>query len=502
MKQKHLIYGTVLALLLTLTPGALAADRVLECKTPPVTEAFLREMDDYMRQIEDEFTLNGVPNCGKEGQMTLFGMDFYPDVDPNAPKKEEQDYFADVTSGISMAWSQVADSIALSTSDGTSFKEFGYSFASTTLSHMLYMDSQEANKRFRKMENLMVRTRYRCAEYITNTANPTGRKSSRYADVKAHYMAYRQLYYWLLSADQIQIAEDERSLDRGNNTQTEYDAALNILAKLYTKLVQVGALFSDRYDGQNLDLALTNGAALTTFSVNPFHISEYVGGIFSQCQPAEVGANRIDSAVSNVERAMEAVTATMKDTGNLLEETRKQYAQAFEVFTTDPAKALKEAVHLQTNFVVDLKLIIQSNYSLYAGSSEVETGSRRFTSRSDVVRSEKGPILPGPTTADIAKGVTTQGGTLNQILRDDREANNQIAAQRRENMKNYYMQLINNNSGEITNQLYLSTLDAINVDVDKLNKELRASADTLATLCKAHMPKEGEDCGESNNPPR
>lgn len=500
MKYKNSIFTIVVALLLTFTPGALAADRLLECKTPPVTEAFIREMDDYMRQIEQEFVANGVPNCGKEGQMTLFGMDFYPDTSPNASEKKDGDYFADVTSGVAMAWGQIADNIALSVSDGASFREFGYSFASSTKSYMLYMDVQEANNRFRKMENLMVRTRYRCAEYIANSANPTGRKTSRYADVKAHYMAYKQLYYWLLLADKLQIPEDERSLMRGTSTQTEYEVALNILARSYTKLVQVGALFSDQYDGQNLDLALTNGAVLTTFSVNPFHVAEYVGGIFSQCQPEELGSDRIDSAVANVERAMSAMASTLRDTGNVVEETRKQYAQTFETFITDPVKATKDALNIRVNFVVNLKLVIQSNYHLYAGSTEAETASRRFTDRIHDARSTQGPTGPARTTEQVARDVTGQGGTLTEIAQRATDESNEVAAKRKKNMQEYYMQLMNNNGGENTNQLYLSTLNAINVEVlDKMNQELRGAADSLSILCKSHMPKEGEDCGETAN---
>ena len=499
--KKHIIYSIAVGLLATFMPGAVAADRVLECKTPPVTQAFIQEMDDYMKMIDAEFVQFGVPNCGKEGRMTLFGLDFYPDVDPASQSKEEGDYFADMTSGISMAFSQVADAISLSTSSATSFKEFTYSFSSTTMSHALYMDVQEVNKRFRNMEALMARTRYRCAEYIVNTANPGSPKTSRYVDVKAHYMAYRQLYNWLLSADQIQIPDTDRAMPRSTSTETEYTISLNVLAKSYLKLLQVGSLFADTYNAQGLDLALTSGGAATSYSVNPFHTQEYVGGIFSECQATEIGANRIDASVRNVQNAMDAVSQTMQDTGNLLEETREQYALAFETFVTDPVKAASQALHLRTDFTANLKLIIRSNYDLYIAATEAETASRRITSRANVARGQSGPTLPAKTTQQVASEVTGAGGTITDISRAATQENARVAAERQKNLREYYVQLINNNSGELTNQLYLSQLDAINDSVlNKLTTELGESANTLSRLCKAHMPKAGEDCGELPKP--
>ncbi len=499
--KKHIIYSIALTLLCTFMPGAVAADRVLECKTPPVTQAFIQEMDEYMRLIEAEFIQFGVPNCGKEGRMTLFGVDFYPDVDPTKQEKKEGDYFADMSSGISMAFSQVADAISLSTSSSTSFKEFTYSFSSTVMSHALYMDIQEVNKRFRTMEALMARTRYRCAEYIVNASNPTAPKTSRYVDVKAHYMAYRQLYNWLLSADQIQIPDTERAMSRSTSTDTEYQASLNVLAKSYLKLLQVGSFFADTYNAQGLDLALTSGGAATSYSVNPFHTQEYVGGIFSECQAAEIGANQIDASVRNVQNAMDAVAQTMQDTGNLLEETRQQYAQAFDTFVTDPVKATQQALKVRTDFTANLKIIIQSNYELYTAATEAETASRRMTNRATTARGASGPTLPARTTQQIASEVTGAGGTITDISRAATQENARVAAERQQNLHEYYVQLMNNNSGELTNQLYLSQLNAINENVlGKLTKELSESANTLSRLCKAHMPKAGEDCGELPKP--
>jgi len=155
-----------------------------QCQTPPVTEAFLREIDGRITKLRDALQETG---CVDRTRVTLFGLDFYPDP---VPEGEENPQLTGQV--FATGYRYLAQSMATAYDEGFGLKEFFLSIAGTQDSYQLQLDAKLVQDRFNTLRGLMGMTQQACAQ----DATLEGYSLARYAEV--WYFTYRQLYYWLL----------------------------------------------------------------------------------------------------------------------------------------------------------------------------------------------------------------------------------------------------------------------------------------------------------------
>lgn len=472
------IQVVVLGLLLPVT----IVQAAYQCVTPPVTEAYLRSMDDRIEVLEQVLEDTG---CTNAARVTLFGLDFYPDPDQEGDNLTGNVY--------QTGRDYLAQSMAVSFNESLGLKEFFLSFTGTQNSYQLYLDVQQAQKRLERMRELLGMTKQGCAA----DASVDGVRLDQYAET--WYYAYRQLYFWLLVSDQPNIALEYQEVP---TTLFGGTTILNTVAATYTTLAQErlkpeaqGAFYAEPF---SCSFAPTGAATRERageaalpqnfFQCNVFYTSAYAGAAYDTCQSPELNLQGLENASDGLDASLQAVGESFDQIGeevnNLGTSIGGRLEDVEDFWQTGDI----------SGFVRTRSNLEQAGNALRANFQEFLTPAENASQAEVFLQKTSSPLAPGGKSLEVTciqeQSVT---GTIGDLLNQAFGCEQNLKDARAEVEKELQQQLSNTLSIRGTYlQEYTTLRQAFTKSLD-LSKE---SANNMSTVCLKHRPREGQECGQ------
>jgi len=446
-----------------------------QCQTPPVTEAFLREIDGRITKLRDALQETG---CVDRTRVTLFGLDFYPDP---VPEGEENPQLTGQV--FATGYRYLAQSMATAYDEGFGLKEFFLSIAGTQDSYQLQLDAKLVQDRFNTLRGLMGMTQQACAQ----DATLEGYSLARYAEV--WYFTYRQLYYWLLLGKNAVLTEDEQKISESLSDNSQVIQNLGgIYAQLFAKRLEPA---SSGWYPQNVSCVLAPNAASTKartamelgqnfFACNVFYTPEYANGLQSTCSSPELGGISLDGEVDRLMESIDNVGPTFAEIGTAAEELGKtgnaRWEDVSKIFTQGD---LSGFVRIQTN-LNQAKDALWTNLTEFLAPAEYASAAERFQEKIKEPLSSTG--LP-------IQGVGLTGSASNTLLGVLQNQITEKALVDKELLEAY--DAVEAQISDLTNirREYLRGFDTINTtDFTAVEKASKAGADAVSTLCMRASP--------------
>lgn len=459
-----------------------------QCETPYVTEVFLRDMDQRIELVQN---LLRDSQCDDKSKVTLFGMDFYPDPstvdDPGKLTGQVYD----------TGMRYLAKATAVSGNEALGVKEFFLSFLAAQDSYQLNLDVKEAQRRLETLRGLMSMTQQGCAQEIIVETGDVQTKLPEYTS--AWYFTYRQMYFWLMISDKSSIPAEYQKIP---DVLGESDIILNTLQSLYVRL---GVARQDPQGAKwyTSDQKCTYGGGHVApgeslpqnfFSCNPFYTKEYASDLLAACHSPELNIDGLSLEMDRLQEALNNVGPSFEDIGTAASElgstTQSRLADLQKVFTAGQTESF---VKLNTN-LDEAANALRANLQEFLSPVEAGTTGQRQNLKLGQPLDPNGQTVQEPglqASQDL-------GGTYGSMLGQTFQAQQKVATAREAARKSMNIQL--RDTLDIKRE-YMRAFDAMTRPQGSLTKsfdETKAAADNMSTLCKRHLPRQGEECGQNS----
>lgn len=474
--------GRVLITLLLV--GAMSAQAAYQCQTPPVTEAFVREMDSRIGIIRQALEKAG---CSERVKVTLLGFSFYPDPVPAGTENPQ------LTGEIfSTGYRYLTQSMATSYNEAFGLREFFLSIAGTQDSYQLQLDSTLVQDRFAVLRDLMGMTQQACAQ----DATLEGASLASYAE--SWYFTYRQLYFWLLLAKSPVLTEEEQTLSRSlaDNSQV-----VRQLGALYS------SLFAKRLEEKSapwypahVSCALAPTAAATKartpselgqnfFACNVFYTPEYANALMSTCQSPELGGVTLDGEVNRLMESINRVGPAFEEIGEASQELgaagRARWEDMVEMWGTGD---LSSFVRLNTN-LDRAAMALRTNLAEWLAPAEYASSAERYVEKMKEPLSDRGePVQAKGLTGSVSG---TIAGNVGDAIREEQK----VALERDAAYDAAHEQVADTMN---IRREYLRSLEILNTkDFTEVTRQAKEGADKASSLCMRASPGAGQEylCG-------
>lgn len=461
----------------------MAAQAAYQCVTPPVTDAFIRDMDSRITILQDALKSAG---CSNQAKVTLFGMDFYPD--PPNEKGERPELTGQI---FNTGFNYLKQAMAVSVNEKLGLKEFFLSIVSTQDSYQLHLDVLQAQQRFDKFRDLLGMTQQACAQ----KASIDGQPLSQYAET--WYYTYRQMYFWLLLSKSPTInVEDQKLPDMLGNP----DKVAANLSSLYFSMIQVRQQpdnLGKWYTPQPSCVFSPNGSTARDpkalpqnfYSCNVFYTPVYADAIGSTCQAPELNTAGLNQqtdlllqGINDVGTSFAQVGEAAQELGGATTMRLEDVARVFSEQTLDPFIGVRSNLDKARDSLM-------TNLQSWLDPAEFASQAQNFQQKSDNPLSDTGE--PIQDTGIQGSSTNTLGGVLGQAFQ------NADAVEKARAMAEAAAGVQLQDTLNIRREYLRSYVD---MNQDSLSKTLvksKEAADNVSALCNKTKPGPGQEelCG-------
>lgn len=450
------------------------------CETPPVTAAFISDIDNRINIIQGLLEKGG---CSDKSKVTLFGFDFYPD--PPDAKGNRDNLTGQIFNSGRDYLKQAA---AVSYNEAFGLKEFFLSFEGSQDSYQLHLDAEQAQKRLNTLRDLLGMTQQACARDIKLDGMPI----ATYAE--SWYYTYRQMYFWLLLSSDDSIKEEYQKLSDSlvNNTTVQ-----NTLQVFYLQMAAVRqkpeaskwyANTSSCSYAPKQQKGKDASLPQNFFTCNPFYTKEYADGLQAQCQSPNLNMQGLDTQATNLEKAVSRVGTTFTEIEDaavdLGDTTTARFEDLSQVFTDGQIDSF---VKVNTN-LDKLGKALSTNLQDWLLPGEASSQAQKVVNKTSSPKTPSGKT-PQATGLNAGRAGATIGSVLGQAFEDEQavttareEAQGAMSVQLRDMLD------IKQQTGR--------GLNDVNGELGKSLAGAKSMANDISTLCKRHQPTQGEECGE------
>lgn len=443
--------------LFLLTPTiTLAADT---CETPLFTKTYLMEMEAYNKSIREILEKHD-PACIAPKVM-IFGKEV-----TFISEKEDQ---------ISKAFLEKYGDSAI----GDLRKDLNASNIRT--SPLLLQDLGLVEAQLNDMRYLMNKSVDICADVMVNDVQgQTTRAISLSIDVQGRYLAYRQIYAWMLQP---------------NQTSISYPSGLS-------------------KELQDLTYPLLDRYTTATKQQNPFSgITDYRDATLSSCQSQELGVEDINASLQGLVDSVKAIGQTTQEfadgVGSIFTEDLKNLAIAKTDFS-----GLLGQVQLRGNgtTIVTGQGVQKGEEAAFTRRlvegvlgipfDEFYEGAKKISGFNDSLRLNGAPVKDF-TFSQLQNQIIridSNGKIIQKSLTDIPVTYSQevykIDQKKEEALEQYMAKNYDTLGKYATAQYFIGKMDQMTDTLAKINNTVSSAADDFTFVCQTHLHTNKDDCGE------
>ncbi|MFN7160632.1 MAG: hypothetical protein ACK4NC_03420 [Candidatus Gracilibacteria bacterium] len=447
----HIIRIFFLLWCFLLVPGVSYAKEAL-CVTPKVTRTYLIEMEAYNAAVRDLLQQKGciIP------KITVFGLDL-----TSISAKEDQ---------LSKAFLEKYGDPTINTI------RTALNGSNTKTSALLLQDVELAEKQLEEMRGLMNKSMDACMS-INVTDVMQGEKIQTlplYQDIQARYLAYRQLYLWMMQSDQTTAYYP-------NGLDGTLSAVTNAVLARYTT---------------------------ATKNQNPFsYIKDYKDASLTSCQSQEYGLDDINYSLDNLTQAVSSISETAEEFGDavmslstikfdlneLLGQIKVRGPDGSTIITGQGIQKGEERTFARNVLegVIGIPL------------TEFTEAARKLAGFNDTLRLNGAPVNNFTFTQlqdQIVQIDATTGKITRKSLTDIPVTYSQqvytVDRQKEEALEQYMAKNYDTLGKYETTQYFLGKMDQMTDTLSRINNTSASSADDFTFVCLTHLHRINDDCGE------
>lgn len=421
------------------------------CITPKVTQTFLLEMQAYNKVVRDLLQEKG---CMLP-KMTVFGYD----VASISPKQNQ------VTEAFWNTYSDKAiDEIQMS-----------LNASNNRTSALLLRDIELVKEELSKMRVLLNNSTDTCMSINVRDMMDTSTEIiPLYLDIQARYIAYRQLYLWMMQSDQITVSFP-------NTTKDTVKSVSETILQRYTTATR----------GQN-----------------PFsYIKDYKDASLTSCQSQELGFDEISNSLQGLSDAVlgmgqtatefgEAVSSLSTITLNLNDLLGQVRLRGPDGSTIISGKGVQMGEEKSfANNILEGVFGIPLN--------EFMEATKKIATLGDNLRLNGAPVKEY-TFADLQNQVVQIDATTGKITRKSLtdipvtylQQASSVDIQKEEALQQYMAKNYDTLGKYETTQYFLGKMDQMAQTLSEVNNAVSSSADDFTFVCQTHLHRNNDDCGE------